>query len=236
MKVVILAGGFGTRLSEETDFIPKPMALIGRKPILWHLIKFFQYYGLNSFIICSGYKSEIIKKYFIQKKNIPNKADIKVIFTGKKSNTGERIFRIRDLINDKNFIMTYGDGLSNVNIKKLLNFHYKNNTVATLTGVRPEPRFGRIQIKKNLVKTMLEKKNKQDDWINGGFMVCKKDIFRLFKKKNSIFESDILNKLIKKKQLSAFQHKGFWRPIDTLRDKREVNRIWNKGKAPWKIW
>lgn len=235
MQIVILAGGFGTRMSEETDFIPKPMASIGGNPILWHLVKYYHHFGFREFIICSGYKSEIIKKYFQKDSNLPNLINVKVVFTGKKSNTGERIKRIKKYIKN-DFMLTYGDGLSNVNLKKLIKTHNKSKNIVTLTAVKPEPRFGKLILKKNLVQKFSEKINKKEDWINGGFMICAMNIFNYIKKNNSIFEKDVLNILVKKKKLGVCKHTGFWHPIDTLKDKRFANNLWEKKRAPWKLW
>ena len=234
MKLVIFAGGFGTRLSEETDYIPKPMVKIGNKPILWHIIKYYSTYGFSEFIICGGYKINFIKNYFLKIKK-KKKWKIKVIYTGKKSNTGERLKRVQKYINDT-FCLTYGDGLSNVNINKLIKFHKKNRSTATLTSVKPVPHFGKIRFQGNKVVKFLEKSQKAESWINGGFFVCEKKIFKYFKKKNSIFESDILSYLALKKELVAYKHKKFWYCMDTLRDKRYLNSLWSSKKAPWKIW
>jgi len=235
MQIVILAGGFGTRMSEETDFIPKPMAIIGNKPILWHLVKYYYYHGFREFIICSGYKSEIIKKYFQKYSDLPDLVNVKVVFTGKKSNTGERIRRIKKYVKN-DFMLTYGDGLSNVNLKKLMQTHSRGKNIVTLTAVKPEPRFGKLILKKKLVHKFSEKKNSKEDWINGGFMICSINIFNFIKKNNSIFEKDVLNILVKKRKLGAYKHTGFWHPIDTLKDKRYANNLWKKKKAPWKLW
>ncbi len=235
MQVIILAGGLGTRMSEETDFIPKPMSKIGKKPILWHLLKYYNHFGFKDFVICSGYKSKIIKSYFNNEDNFLNSINVKVVFTGKHSNTGERIKRVQRLIKN-DFMLTYGDGISNVNITSLLKKHKNKNFLVTLTAVKPEPRFGKLTLKGNKVLNFSEKKNNKNDWINGGFMVCNKKIFSFIKKKNSVFESDILDALAKKGKLQAYKHKGFWQPVDTLKEKRYLNIIWLKKKAPWKIW
>lgn len=238
MQAVILAGGLGTRISEETDYIPKPMVTIGDMPILWHLIKYFSYYGVNEFIICTGYKQNIINNFFKKKKilnSISKKIKIKSIFTGNKSNTGERIKKIKKYIK-KDFFLTYGDGLANVNLNKLLSFHKKNKKIATVTIVKPEPRFGKILLNKNTVKKFEEKNLKNEPWINGGFFICNKEVFNFFKKKNSVFESDTLTQIVKKKQLAAYKHKKFWQPMDTLKEKRLLNKLWDENKAPWKIW
>ena len=186
MKLVILAGGLGTRISEETDFIPKPMVLIGNKPILWHIIKYYSAFNFSKFIICGGYKIEIIKNFFNKLENKSNKLTnpwkVKVINTGKNSNTGERLKKIKRYVGD-NFCLTYGDGLSNVNINKLISFHKRNGGVVTLTAVKPESRFGKIIFKGNKINKFLEKDQAKESWINGGFFVCKKEIFKYLKKK-----------------------------------------------------
>ena len=234
MKLIIFAGGLGTRISEETDYVPKPMVKIGKRPILWHIIKYYSVFGFSEFIICGGYKINIIKNYFNNLKK--NKSwDIKVINTGKNSNTGKRLRRVKKYISST-FCLTYGDGLSNVNIDKLINFHKKNKSIATLTAVKPIPHFGKIVFKGNKVDKFFEKAKKKENWINGGFFVCEKEIFKYLSKKNIIFESDILQLLARKNELAAYKHKDFWYCMDTLRDKRHLNSLWLSKKAPWKIW
>ena len=239
MKLVILAGGLGTRIAEETDFIPKPMVLIGDKPILWHIIKYYSAFNFSEFIICGGYKIEIIKNFFKKSKSKTNELErswkVKVINTGKNSNTGERLKKIKKYI-DGVFCLTYGDGLSNVNINTLVNFHKKNKAITTLTAVKPESRFGKIVFNGNKVSKFLEKDVLTENWINGGFFVCQKEVFKYLNKKNSIFESDTLSLLAKKNKLAAYKHKDFWYCMDTLRDKRHLNNIWLCNNAPWKIW
>jgi len=234
MQLIIFAGGLGTRISEETDYIPKPMIKIGQKPILWHIIKYYSMFGFSEFIICGGYKIEIIKKYF--KNYNKNKIwNIRVIDTGKKSNTGERLKRVKKYVKNT-FCLTYGDGLSNVDLNKLIRFHKKTKSLATLTTVKPTPRFGKIIFKGNQVVKFLEKDQKKESWINAGFFVCEKKIFNYLKKQNTIFEKDTLSVLAKKKKLSAYKHNDFWYCMDTLRDKRYLNNLWLSKKAPWKIW
>jgi glucose-1-phosphate cytidylyltransferase len=236
MKLVIFAGGYGTRISEESDYIPKPMVKIGKKPILWHIIKYYSVFGFSNFIICGGYKIEVLKEYFKNNKAKFEKSwNIKIVNTGKNSNTGERLKRIEKYL-DNTFCLTYGDGLSNVNIKKLVQFHKKNKTIATLTTVKPIPHFGKIQFKGNKVTKFFEKDQKKENWINAGFFVCEKEIFKYLNKKNSIFETDVLPVLAKRKKLLAYKHKSFWYCMDTLRDKRYLNNLWVSKKAPWKIW
>jgi glucose-1-phosphate cytidylyltransferase len=239
MKLVILAGGLGTRLAEETDFVPKPMVLIGGKPILWHIIKYYSAFNFSEFIICGGYKIEIIKNFFKKSKSKTNELErswkVKVINTGKNSNTGERLKKIKKYV-DEVFCLTYGDGLSNVNINTLVNFHKKNKVITTLTAVKPESRFGKIVFNGNKVSKFLEKDVLTENWINGGFFVCQKEVFKYLNKKNTIFESDTLSLLAKKNKLAAYKHKDFWYCMDTLRDKRHLNNIWLCNNAPWKIW
>ena len=235
MELVIFAGGLGTRISEETDYVPKPMVKIGKKPILWHIIKYYSVFGFSKFIICGGYKINIIKDYFKNFKKKNNTFNIRIINTGNKSNTGERLRRIKKYVSET-FCLTYGDGLSNVNIDKLIQFHNKNKSIATLTAVKPTPHFGKLIFKGNKVAKFLEKNQKKENWINGGFFVCKKKIFNYLNKKNLIFESDVLCYLANNKKLAAYKHKDFWYCMDTLRDKRYLNSLWLSKKAPWKIW
>ena len=239
MKLVIFAGGLGTRLSEETDYVPKPMVLIGKKPILWHIIKYYSVFGFSEFVICGGYKINIIKNFFQSLKKNNNKLEslwkVKVVNTGKNSNTGERLKRVKKYVGT-NFCLTYGDGLSNVNINKLISFHKKNKATITLTAIKPEPRFGKIIFKGNKVDKFFEKDLSRENWISGGFFVCKKEIFKFIKKKNTIFEKDTLCLLANKNKLAAYKHKYFWYCMDTLRDKRHLNTLWSSKKAPWKIW
>jgi glucose-1-phosphate cytidylyltransferase len=256
MKVVILAGGFGTRLSEETDIKPKPMVEIGGKPILWHIMKIYSHYGFNEFIICLGYKGYIIKEYFanyflhqtdvtidIKNNRIQynfSKAEswiVSLVDTGLNTMTGGRIFRIRDYIENTTFLLTYGDGVGDINIKELVDFHVKNGKYATVTAVQPSGRFGAISLnEKNLVNNFQEKPKGDNVWINGGFFVLEPDVFKYIKDDETIWEKDPLEQLSKDKQLVAYKHHGFWKPMDTLRDKRELENLWNTGNAPWKIW
>ena len=256
MKVVILAGGLGTRLSEETHLKPKPMVEIGGKPILWHIMKIYSSYGINDFIICGGYKSYVIKEYFANyflhtcdlKIDMQNKSidflnqnylepwKVTILNTGEKSNTGDRLKKVSDYIDDEIFCFTYGDGLSNVNIKDLIKFHKKMGLAATLTAVKPPGRFGALSVQNNIVRNFQEKADGENSWINGGFFVLNKSIFDLIKDDTASWEIDILPKLAKKSQLSFFPHDGFWQAMDTLRDKNTLEKLWNDEKAPWKIW
>ena len=229
MKLVILAGGLGTRLSEETRKIPKPMVKVGKIPIIQHIINYYEKFNVKEVIICAGYKKEIINKYF------KNNKHIKVCDTGLKTQSGSRLLRVKKYLeSDENFFMTYGDGLSNININKLMNFHTNNKKTATLSAVRPIPRFGHLTIKKNLVVRFKEKDILSEGWINGGFFVLNKKIFTYINDKNNcIFEREPLVKLADDKQLMAFKHSNFWHPMDTLRDKNYLNSLIIKGNAPW---
>ena len=235
MKVVILCGGLGTRLSEETKTKPKPMVKIGTKPIIWHLIKYFQYYGFNDFLLATGYKSNILKKYFENSK-IKN-STIKLVYTGKNTLTGGRILRLKKFIKEDEFLMTYGDGLSNINLKKLISFHYQSKSIATLSAVRPPVRFGEIYIsKKGKINKFKEKPQSSKNWINGGFFVMNKNIFNYLKNDKTILERQPLETLAKQKKLSGYKHFSFWQCMDTMRDKIYLNKLWKENKSPWKKW
>jgi len=229
MKTVILAGGLGSRLSEETHKIPKPMIEVGDKPIVSHIINHFMKYNFSEIIICSGYKKEIIDNHF------KNKKEIKVIDTGLETQTGARIKSIKKLIGkDELFFLTYGDGLSDINLKSLLEFHKKNNKIATLSAVRPIPRFGHLTIENEKVIQFKEKDVLSEGWINGGFFVLNSKVFDYISdEQDCIFEKEPLENLSKDGELMAYQHEGFWHPIDTLRDKNYLNEMFNKGNAPW---
>ena len=245
MKVVILAGGFGTRLAEYTKTIPKPMVKIGNHPIIIHIINHYAKHGLKDFYIAAGYKGNIIKKYFKNfKKNgkvfeakIFNKnCNITIVDTGKKSLTGGRLKRMQKyLIKDTNFMFTYGDGISDINIKKLKKFHLKNKRLVTITAVRPPARFGELILKKNTVISFKEKPQVTNGWINGGFFVAKTSFLNLIKKDTDILEKRPLEKASKKKQLIAFKHPGFWKCVDVKRDRDELEKIYKLNKFIWKI-
>jgi glucose-1-phosphate cytidylyltransferase len=257
MKVVILAGGLGTRLSEETDLKPKPMVEIGGKPILWHIMKIYSFYGYNDFVICCGYKGYYIKEYFanyflhqadvtidlvensvnVHKSNAePWK--ITMVDTGLNTLTGGRIKRIQDYVGNEPFMLTYGDGVSDVNINELVDFHKKSGKKATLTAVQPSGKFGALGIgNDSSVSSFMEKPTGDGAWINGGFFVLDPSIFEYIQDGDStIWERSPLENLSKEGQLSAYKHSGFWRPMDTLRDKMDLEEYWNKGTAPWKLW
>jgi glucose-1-phosphate cytidylyltransferase len=254
MKLVILAGGYGTRLSEETTIKPKPMAEIGNKPILWHIMKYYAHYGIKDFIILTGYKGDIINKYFFDQLNMAgnieldfNKKSINYLNndyknwkvtcynTGLNTMTGGRLKNIEHYLKDETFCMTYGDGLSNVNIKELINFHSKHKKIATVTAVKPIARFGSLNIEDDLVKSFVEKPD-EERYINGGFFVLNRSVFKLLKSDETIFERSPLEQLAKEGNLVAFKHEGFWKPMDTLNDKNYLNELWSKDEAPWKIW
>jgi glucose-1-phosphate cytidylyltransferase len=256
MKVVILAGGLGTRLSEETDLRPKPMVEIGGKPILWHIMNIYSHYGLNEFVICLGYKGYIIKEYFANyflhqsdvtidlsnnKMQIHNTASenwkITLVDTGKDTMTGGRIKRVQQYVGNEQFCLTYGDGVGNVELDKLLTFHKESKKLCTVTSVQPTGRFGVLNINHNeLVESFFEKRQEDVGWINAGFFVCEPGIFKYIKEDSTIWERDPLENLAHDGQLMAFKHKGFWRPMDTLKDKGDLNDLWNSGNADWKIW
>ena len=220
---VILAGGMGTRLSEYTKLIPKPMVKINNKPIIIYIIEYYLKYGVKNFIIASGYKSKILEKYFNKIKN--KNFNIKIVFTGLNTKTGLRIKKLQKYINGENFFLTYGDGLCSVNLNKLYNFHLKNKKIATMTAVHPPARFGEIYFKKNLIQKFEEKNQLNEGWINGGFFIFKKNFFKYLGNKNIMLERDPIKKLVKKKQIVAFKHKGFWTCMDNLRDKINLENL-----------
>lgn len=257
MKVVILAGGLGTRLSEETDLRPKPMVEIGGKPILWHIMKIYSHYGFNDFIILSGYKSHVIKDYFVnyynrysditvdmsnnsvevhKTRNEPWK--VTILYTGKDTMTGGRIKKAKDYIGNEPFMLTYGDGVSDINIAELLDFHKKSGKIATVTAVQPSGRFGALNINHDdEVVSFSEKPVGDGNWINGGFLVCQPEIFDYIPDGDDvIFERKPLESMSLDNQLNAYKHKGFWRPMDTLKDKIDLTDMWQNLQAPWKIW
>lgn len=238
MIAVILAGGKGLRFSEETHVRPKPMIKIGNKPILWHLIKYLNKYDINEFVIALGYKGDIIKKYIKSDASLKH-LKIHTIDTGKNSMTAARVKKIEHMIHGDCFLLTYGDGLSDINIKKLIRFHNKNKKIGTMSVVRTPPRWGFVKYDaNNIVSSFVEKSFKDENRINGGFMIMSKKIFKFIKpdKNKEIFESNTLPKLVKKKQLLAFKHNGFWQCMDNIREKKILESIWKSKKAPWKVW
>ena len=234
MKAVILAGGFGTRLAEETKIKPKPLVKIGNKPIIWHIIKIYSHFGIKDFIICLGYKGNLIKEE-LNKLNHQNKWNIEYVNTGLMTMTGGRVKKIKKFIgNDKNFYLSYGDGLCDVDLDKLTEFHIKNDKIATLTAVKYKNPKGVLLINRSSRITTI--KEKPLEYINGGFFVLSKKIFLYLKNNQTIFERDCLPVLSKKKQLMAFKHNGFWGCMDTLREKKELNKIWKSDNKAWKVW
>ena len=227
MKVGILAGGSGTRLSEYTKSIPKPMVKIGDKPILVHIMKLYAKYGFKEFIIALGYKGNLIKKYFKKKKFNWN---IKLVDTGLNTMTGGRLKRLKNIIGNQRFLMTYGDGISNINLKKLLRFHIKNNKLVTLAAVRPPARFGAIKLNGNLVNYFKEKSKLDEGWINGGFFVMEPEFLKFIKGDKTFLEREPLEKLSKKNELIAYKHKNFWQCMDTLRDQKILEEALLKNK------
>lgn len=251
MQVVILAGGLGTRLSEETTNIPKPMVKIGSIPILIHLMKYFTSFGHNEFVIALGYKGEIIKEYFLNYINHNSsfeinmedssltlikphneKWNVKLIDTGLSSGTGGRILQLKEFLQEQ-FLMTYGDGLSDVNLNQLVNFHNSSKTIATVTAVRPPSRFGSLKIEHGIVSKFAEKLPEEAGWINGGFFCLQKNVCDFISSDDEMFEFSPLEKIVKQDQLAAFKHEGFWQSMDTMRDKIVLENIWSQGNAPW---
>jgi len=231
-SAVILCGGLGTRLAEETKIIPKPMVKIGKKPILCHIIDYYKFFGVKNFYLLTGYKSKIISDYFSKGYK---KLNIKTIYTGKNSQTGGRLLRAQKFLkSEDNFYLTYGDGLSNVNLRKLYNLHVKSNFFATMTAVRPPLRFGELNLKKNVVKNFYEKTTAKESWISGGFFIFNYKIFDFLNNDATILEQKPIKSLINIRKLGAHKHNGFWQCMDTLREKIYLNKIWYKGKAPWK--
>lgn len=255
MKAVILAGGLGTRISEETHLKPKPMVEIGGRPILWHVLKCYSAHGINDFIICAGYKGYIIKEYFAnyflhmsdvtfdmkenrmevhQRRSEPWR--VTIVDTGENTMTGGRLKRVRDYLGDETFCFTYGDGVGDVNITESLAFHKREGRPATLTGVQPPGRFGALEIEGNRIKNFQEKPDGDGSWINGGFFVLEPSVIDLIDADSTIWERKPLESLAKSNQLSIYKHNGFWQPMDTLRDKQHLEELWASGKAPWKTW
>ena len=256
MLAVILAGGMGTRLTEETILRPKPLVEIGGMPILWHILKIYSQHGVNEFVICCGYKGYLIKEYFAnyflhmsditfhmdddnrmevhKKRGEPWK--VTLVDTGDLTQTGGRLKRVLPFIKYDSFCLTYGDGLSNINISKLIDFHRKNNTSTTLSAVKPPGRFGALKVYNSKVIRFTEKSDGDQAWINGGFFVVQKNVLDLIQGDDSSWENDVLPLIASQGELSSFYHDGFWQPMDTLRDKTKLEELWNSGNAPWKSW
>ncbi len=256
MKAVILAGGFGTRLSEETRVKPKPMVEIGGKPILWHIMKIFSACGINEFIIALGYKGEYIKEYFYNYSAINNDISIDLrtgkttvhngsnpdwkihlIDTGLLTQTGGRLRRLGDWFKDgETFFFTYGDGVADINLNKLLEFHRSHGKLATVTTVKSPARFGRITFENDLVKKFYEKSSRAEGWINGGYFVLEKEVIKYIENDDTIWERDPVESLVADGQLMGFRHTGFWSCMDTLHEKNTLETLWNDKLAPWKVW
>ncbi len=252
MKVVILAGGFGTRLSEYTDLVPKPMVKIGGFPIIWHIMKRFSHFGHKDFYLALGYKSEVIKKYFLNYCNTNSDLSIdfknrkisylnencedwktNLINTGIKTLTGGRLKRLERYIDDDTFMLTYGDGLSNINLDQLLDFHYSHGKIATITAVHPTARFGELTIENSKVLSFKEKPQMNNGWINGGFFIFNKSIFSFLDNDQCVLEGSPLEELAQREELMAFKHEGFWQCMDTKRDLDYLNKLWDSNKVLW---
>lgn len=257
MKAVILAGGLGTRLSEVTGIIPKPMVEIGSKPILWHIMKIYSHYGINEFIICCGYKQYIIKEYFANyfhhncdmtvdlsnnsveiHNNNSEKWKVTMVDTGLHTMTGGRIKRIQKYIGNERFLLTYGDGVADLNISESIKFHNTSKAIMTLTAYQPQGKFGALDIDSaNQVHSFTEKPNGDGNWINAGYFVCEPEVFDYIRNGDAtVFEKEPLEAIANEGKMNAFKHKGFWKPMDTMRDTIDLNELWESGKAPWKVW
>ncbi len=256
MKVVILAGGYGTRLSEETQVRPKPMVEIGDEPIIWHIMKIYSYYGFNDFIICAGYKQDIIKQYFSNyffshgdfevdtqndRSTVLRKPDeswnVKIVDTGISTMTGGRIKRIKSLLDGETFMLTYGDGLADINIQEVVEYHKSHKKYATITAVKPVGRFGALVLSEDgKVVQFTEKPPGDGIWVNGGYFVLEPEVIDLIENDNTVWEEGPLSSLAISDQLVAYKHHGFWRPMDTMSDKRFLERFWSDNSAPWKVW
>ena len=256
MKVLLLAGGFGTRLSEETDIRPKPMVEIGGKPILWHIMKIYSQYGFNDFVVLLGYKQYYIKEYFANyflhqsdvtinletgKMEVLNNSSepwkITLLDTGLDTMTGGRIKRAQNVVGDEAFMLTYGDGVSDINIEDLVKFHKSHGKVITMSSTQPEGRFGALGLDGNKVESFLEKPKGDGGWINIGFFVCQAKVFDYITEGDeTIFEQTPLKTLAKEGEMMTYKHEGFWKPMDSLKDKTDLNKLWDSGKAPWKTW
>lgn len=255
MPVVILAGGLGTRLQEETTTRPKPMVEIGGRPILWHIMKHYAHHGMKDFYIACGYKADFIKNYFLDQYNLqgnlridfargmvqrddlePEDWAVNMVETGLMTNTGGRLLRLRNWLDQGTFMLTYGDGVSNVNIEELMDFHRSHGRIATVTAVRPPARFGGLVLEGDQVRSFTEKPVSGEGWINGGFLVFEPEIFDYLKGDTCSLEADALEKVAADGQLAAYRHPDFWQCMDTLRDREYLQRLWDSGKAPWQTW
>lgn len=255
MKTIILAGGFGTRISEETETRPKPMVEIGGRPILWHIMKIYAHYGFNDFVLALGYKADYVKKYFLEYANYSGNLTVEIREgqsrivqreqdewtihledTGLDTMTGGRVKKLASWVKDEPFMLTYGDGVSNVNIKALIEAHKKQGKLATITAVRPPARYGGLFMEDGLVTRFTEKPQAGEGWINGGFMVCEPQILDMISGTSSSLEAELLETLAAQGQLAAYCHDGFWQCMDTLRDLKYLESLWTSGSAPWKVW
>lgn len=254
MKVVILCGGMGTRLMEETEFKPKPMVDIGHAPILWHIMKMYSYHGFNDFVLCLGYKGHAIKKYFLNYNEMtsdftmrldtrttkiesrPENWNVTCVDTGMDTMTGGRLKRIEKYIDGDSFLATYGDGVADIDINRLVAHHMLKNKVATVTAVNPVSRFGEINVASNCEVTSFQEKPISNAWINGGFFVFNRNILDYIDGDHTALEQEPMKRLVERKQLTAFKHTGFWHCMDTYRDFQLLNKIWASGNAPWKVW
>lgn len=255
MKVVLLAGGLGSRLAEETDVKPKPMVAVGEHPILWHIMKHYAHFGFSEFVVALGYRGDVIKRFFVdyhalsgsmtvdlvsgsitQREQDHENWVIDLVDTGKDVNTGGRIKRLEPLLKDGTFMVTYGDGVCNVDIAELLRFHKAQGKIATVTAVRPPARFGGILFDGDMVAEFAEKPQIGEGWINGGFMVFEPAVFDYLAGDSTILEVEALERLAADRQLAAYRHEGFWQCMDTLRDKMLLERLWQSGDAPWRVW
>jgi len=255
VKAVILAGGLGTRISEETHLKPKPMIEIGGKPVLWHIMKTYSAHGINDFIICLGYKGYLIKEYFANyylhqsdvtfdmqdnsmkvHQNTAEPWKVTLVDTGEKTMTGGRLKRIAPYLDDEDFCFTYGDGVSNVDLARLIEFHKSQATLATVTAVQPPGRFGSLDVTGNKINAFEEKPQGDGSWVNGGYFVLSPKVLDYIENDSCTWEADPLQRLAAEGQLGAFHHDGFWQPMDTLRDKTHLEELWSSGKAPWKTW
>lgn len=256
MKLVILAGGYGTRMSESTNLLPKPMVEIGGKPILWHIMKIYSHFGINEFIVCCGYKQYIIKEYFSNyfrhnsdltvdlsdnsikiHNNNSEKWKVTIVDTGLNTMTGGRIKRIEEYIGNETFCLTYGDGLGDINISETIKLHKHSGKILSMTTYQPSGKLGVLDIDDNgSVNSFFEKPENSGSWINAGFFVCEPNIFEYLGGDNEMFEKEPMQRLIEAKQVNAYKHNGFWMPMDTLRDNQILNKMWDDNKADWKIW
>ena len=233
MKAVILAGGYGTRLSEETHLKPKPMVEIGGKPILWHIMKIYSHHGINEFVICCGYKAELIQEY-IQKLDEP--WTITPVDTGINTMTGGRLKLVKKYVENETFCFTYGDTLNNVKIDELVNFHFDKKVLATVTACKPPEKYGLLKIENEKVVDFQEKPHIEGEWVNGGFFVLNPQVFDYIKSDSTVWEKEPMEKLTKDGQLSAYKHRGFYQPMDTISDKNHLEKLWQNNQASWKVW